>query len=1676
MNSEGFRKAAKKLDKRTSSDRFSDLTTRQLPCRRFWHCTEVDAAVSACQSATALLDDAARRATAEADSASARVRSLSAWRASTGSGSSSDAAWAVGSAPRPMTLATTSADEAIRAAIRAEDGRRMAFLLRSSGMPAATLLSLGAPLLHAAVRSGDADSVRVLLRLGVPAESPDAAERSPLEVAVRGGWRGVVDALLEAGADATGRASVASFSRRTPLHHAVLAGDARCVSVLLRRAAAADSVLEALTACDRNGHSAAYLAAVAGRPSCLQTLLHAASKAVEARTSRHGLPTVPSPSPSPSNRRPPTVSASRTGASSGTDARPCPNDVWTAVWAVHGLLRRGGTAGLHWTCLHAAAQAGSHECVAALLACGGACAVDDRVGAAATTALHEAASRGYARCVRRLLRGGADPAAASAYSETPLHLAARGGRARVLAMMLKRTPAWALCARLPNVAAPALGASPPADLPATIPSGAGAAPDGSATGAESGTPSPALALSIDAPAPAPAPAPAASPEAAPAPPADSLLRPDLWVPLLHEAVEANSPDCCAVLGRAGADPDAKDCAGWSALALALFSGRRRVAAALREATRLRGLHPELAGAIACACGRDEASAATAPGRAASERPSGALAEASAAGRAAAAQGVNACDADVAKAPRTASEAAAAPSSSPSPSPPPPAPPAPASAGPGPGPGLGPQSQSAARAPKSVRSVGGYDDEEDEPIRFSRSGVTASRRAASGHAGASRASPPPASSASGDADPSSGDEPNAAAQAATHAATAGSEGGASDASAAAERVEEGHPVMQSDEWELHVMLGGAGDGPKGTQRPRPAVSLQPPPGQRLPSRRMRLELAPWSVGLERAAQHRAAVAAAAGGLSFASAQAAPADVDLDPEALETAAGETVTVTLPLRRRHGPRLLRAAGLRASAAADSDDDEALAAEASASSAAAELATHPIDAPSDTGNSDLSEDEAGLDIDDDGKAHGRAEGADHAETLPSPVLSPLAGARRGRSESSSGGAAARTRRRGSGWDAALKAADEPWTPPPLALQSDSPGAGTRAAGAPGFPSPDGGRAEGAGAGAGERSPARFTARRAAGARAARGHHRTASDAAAAEEAADGAPATWETALPADDPELNTSHTFSSRGRGPFGLGLAVSVSSGVGVVVGRAVFPPALLLGTGGAAPRVPDDVIEGMRPVDVGRAIALLCDGLPPPPADRPGAQGIREAHAALAQHCWDSSCGLRLEGEASAPLLAAGGAVMGTVTVRFVLARPYTPPLGAVPSAMTGNAVRAYWRQTRVVGHRGAGADNAAEVLGPAGTRRWRTHVMENTVLSFVTAASLGAEYVEFDVQLSSDGVPVVYHDFGVRLPGGIRVPVSHMTADQLNRVAPLTDHDFLARPRHRSRLSNGSSAGAGAVTGAASPAATPAMVGRPSSPLTAASDASSTGAPAPAPRPALVGASSSPDLQAADRTAPPAPHASGHTSERTLKAMGLDPVRHRNRSSLYYGLRDKLTSLAETFQRVPVSCGFNIEMKYPSPAEVAEGRLIVPDRNTYVDRVLDCTFANAGSRGVIFSSFDPDVCLLLHRKQGTYPVLLLTDAGTQVDADPRRNSLREAIRFARSVGLFGIVSHSKPLLEAPVLMDAVRGAGLVLATFGKRNNEIECVKLQQEHGVAAIIVDHVAHISRGLRAGNGAGGH
>lgn len=50
----------------------------------------------------------------------------------------------------------------------------------------------------------------------------------------------------------------------------------------------------------------------------------------------------------------------------------------------------------------------------------------------------------------------------------------------------------------------------------------------------------------------------------------------------------------------------------------------------------------------------------------------------------------------------------------------------------------------------------------------------------------------------------------------------------------------------------------------------------------------------------------------------------------------------------------------------------------------------------------------------------------------------------------------------------------------------------------------------------------------------------------------------------------------------------------------------------------------------------------------------------------------------------------------------------------------------WRQLSVIGHRGSGAERNAHVPGSG----YRTHVRENTVLSFNVAAASGTECVEF----------------------------------------------------------------------------------------------------------------------------------------------------------------------------------------------------------------------------------------------------------------------------------------------------------------------------------------------------------
>src|SRR5215831_7838930 len=59
--------------------------------------------------------------------------------------------------------------------------------------------------------------------------------------------------------------------------------------------------------------------------------------------------------------------------------------------------------------------------------------------------------------------------------------------------------------------------------------------------------------------------------------------------------------------------------------------------------------------------------------------------------------------------------------------------------------------------------------------------------------------------------------------------------------------------------------------------------------------------------------------------------------------------------------------------------------------------------------------------------------------------------------------------------------------------------------------------------------------------------------------------------------------------------------------------------------------------------------------------------------------------------------------------------------------------------------------------------------ENTMAAFANGLSLGADGIELDVHLSSDGVVVVNHDATVERTTPGRGAVAHMTADELARL-------------------------------------------------------------------------------------------------------------------------------------------------------------------------------------------------------------------------------------------------------------------------------------------------------------------
>ncbi|KGO77703.1 Glycerophosphoryl diester phosphodiesterase [Penicillium italicum] len=365
------------------------------------------------------------------------------------------------------------------------------------------------------------------------------------------------------------------------------------------------------------------------------------------------------------------------------------------------------------------------------------------------------------------------------------------------------------------------------------------------------------------------------------------------------------------------------------------------------------------------------------------------------------------------------------------------------------------------------------------------------------------------------------------------------------------------------------------------------------------------------------------------------------------------------------------------------------------------------------------------------------------------------------------------------------------------------------------------------------------------------------------------------------------------------------------------------------------------------------------------------------------------------------------VMGTVTFTFIFAR----------SVMNLNLPPSVHRYTtddtlQLVGHRG---------LGQNTINQSRIQLGENTIESFLSAAKQGASCVEFDVQLTRDLVPVVYHDFSLS-ESGTDIPIHDLSSDQFMYA------NQLQSPR-------------GIPTKELKTQSAKCMLGE-------------FGREKPRSQ-SLTRCHAQETRQIQDRMK--------YTVDFMKK--GLKP-NTRGRC-----VQDSFTTLEQLLVELPESLSFNIEIKYPRLHEAVEAGVapIAIEINTFIDEILAHISRSKSERRIMLSSFSPEVCILLAIKQNTYPVLFITNAGKLPisDLEIRASSLQAAVRFARRWDLAGIVFSSETLVMCPRLMGYVKNSGLICGSYGPLNNISENSKIQQEAGVQILMVDEVGYISKAL---------
>mmetsp|Transcript_12182 Transcript_12182/g.24947 ORF Transcript_12182/g.24947 Transcript_12182/m.24947 type:complete len:769 (-) Transcript_12182:86-2392(-) len=371
-------------------------------------------------------------------------------------------------------------------------------------------------------------------------------------------------------------------------------------------------------------------------------------------------------------------------------------------------------------------------------------------------------------------------------------------------------------------------------------------------------------------------------------------------------------------------------------------------------------------------------------------------------------------------------------------------------------------------------------------------------------------------------------------------------------------------------------------------------------------------------------------------------------------------------------------------------------------------------------------------------------------------------------------------------------------------------------------------------------------------------------------------------------------------------------------------------------------------------------------------------------------------------------------VGDVYVEFLIVHPFVSKVDGAPRFQ--HCYRQYWtgignsnRKTLDIGHRGLGRSyrNVPE----------QASVRENTLLSFSEAGKLGAEYVELDVMLTKDRVPVVFHDFDIGIKGDAK--------------------------KFESNLRGGGAGGRQSLAVQISE-------------LTLA------------------------QLKALKTTGTDSEDFASHGQSIKSFKSGLDLFEAGMKGGGDKEELVSVPTLEQLLTSLPQWLGLNIEIKYPVELH-HEWLNKQPqyELNSYVDDILGPLFSHCSGRRIVFSCFHPNVCIALMLKQPRFPVCFLTGEHESHFRDRRCCTLSSAVSFAESEYLLGIVTNSEVLFRdkdnkhTDVEDDMVgekcvghlRSKGLVMWTWGDLNTFPGWVELQRRWGVDAVICDSVHKLVR-----------